>query len=145
MIITKRVEFDYGHRIPNHKSKCFSPHGHLCVLEVTLEGDVKSIRGESDDGMVLDFSDVKAVIMELIVNKWDHAFLIWEGDTLLLDALDKFGWKINILPCVPTAEELAEYIFGILDKAYSELYKDELKLTQVRFYETPNSWADAKR
>lgn len=144
MIITKRIGFDYGHRVPYHKSKCSSPHGHRSTLEVTLEGDINPVRGESDDGMVLDFSDVKRIATELIADRWDHAFLIWEEDTILLDALDNHGWKIDVLSCVPTAENLAQYAFDILAKAYYELYKDKLKLKRVRFYETPNSWADAE-
>jgi 6-pyruvoyltetrahydropterin/6-carboxytetrahydropterin synthase len=36
--VTKIVEWDMGHRVPNHKSKCRNPHGHRYRLEVTIGG-----------------------------------------------------------------------------------------------------------
>lgn len=144
--ITKVVEFDAGHRIPSHKSKCRHLHGHRYRLEVTLEGDIKPVRGESDDGMVLDFGDVKAIALAEIHDKWDHATLVWEGDRALLAALEKLpGNATVVLPVVPTAENLASLIFEILDRAYSSKYGSTLRLSRVRLYETPTSWADQVR
>ena len=59
MQITTRLEFDAGHRIPNHKSQCRNLHGHRYVLEITLSGDIITQKEVSEDGMVMDFSDVK--------------------------------------------------------------------------------------
>ena len=61
MQITTRLEFDAGHRIPSHKSQCRNLHGHRYAIEITLSGDVIHSEGVSDDGMVMDFSDVKAI------------------------------------------------------------------------------------
>ncbi|MHB8760606.1 MAG: 6-pyruvoyl trahydropterin synthase family protein, partial [Thiobacillus sp.] len=36
MLITRRLEFDAGHRIPNHGSQCRHLHGHRYALEITL-------------------------------------------------------------------------------------------------------------
>ncbi|MDP2056292.1 MAG: 6-carboxytetrahydropterin synthase, partial [Thiobacillus sp.] len=36
MLITRRLEFDAGHRIPNHASQCRHLHGHRYALEITL-------------------------------------------------------------------------------------------------------------
>ena len=41
LTITKRLEFDAGHRIPQHKSQCRNLHGHRYALEITLEGDAR--------------------------------------------------------------------------------------------------------
>ena len=46
---------------------------------------------------------------------------------------------------VPTAENLAAEAFRILDAAYLDIYGNQLRLEQVRLYETPNNWADAVR
>ncbi|MBI4225594.1 6-carboxytetrahydropterin synthase [Candidatus Roizmanbacteria bacterium] len=46
MVITKIIEFDMGHRIPNHKSQCRNLHGHRYKLEVNLEGDVEEKKEE---------------------------------------------------------------------------------------------------
>ena len=140
MRITKRIEFDYGHRIPYHNSKCRSPHGHRAVLEITVEGDIKPIRNQSDDGMVIDFSEIKALASALVGDKWDHAFLVWEGDTSTVYFLLQNKFKCDILPVIPTAENLVELAYDMLEKAYLDI---GLTLSRVRFYETPNSWADA--
>ena len=59
MQITRRLEFDAGHRIPNHTSQCKHLHGHRYALEVTLSGDLVQQKGVSEQGMVMDFTDVK--------------------------------------------------------------------------------------
>jgi 6-pyruvoyltetrahydropterin/6-carboxytetrahydropterin synthase len=38
MRITRRLEFDAGHRIPDHASQCRHLHGHRYALEITLSG-----------------------------------------------------------------------------------------------------------
>uniref|UniRef100_UPI000666AF60 6-carboxytetrahydropterin synthase n=2 Tax=Burkholderia cepacia complex TaxID=87882 RepID=UPI000666AF60 len=75
MLITRKLEFDAGHRIPDHRSQCRNLHGHRYVLEITLRGDLVDTEGAPDRGMVMDFADVKALAMEHLVSKWDHAFL----------------------------------------------------------------------
>ena len=39
MQITRRLEFDAGHRIPDHQSQCRHLHGHRYAIEITLAGD----------------------------------------------------------------------------------------------------------
>ncbi len=62
MEITTRMEFDSGHRIPNHKSSCKNLHGHRYAIEVTVKGEIMSNQNDSDFGMVLDFKDAKEII-----------------------------------------------------------------------------------
>ena len=78
--VTRRLEFDAGHRIPDHRSQCRNLHGHRYVLEITLTGDVVQAPGESDNGMLMDFSEIKQIAKQHIVDVWDHAFLVYEGD-----------------------------------------------------------------
>lgn len=145
MEITKRVEFDAGHRVPSHRSKCCNMHGHRYVMEVTLKGQIKPVRGESDDGMVLDFADVKT-IAQALVERWDHAFIVFDKDTQCRAALSAMGTehKTVIVPFIPTVENLADAAFVELAKMYREKFGDALFLTKVRLFETPNSWADSK-
>jgi len=79
--ITRKLEFDAGHRIPDHKSQCRNLHGHRYTLEITLVGGVIEDEGSSDNGMIMDFSDVKALAKEHLVDVWDHAFLVYAKDT----------------------------------------------------------------
>ena len=62
--IRRYVETDTGHRVPNHKSKCKHLHGHRYRFEAEIEGDVVEVSGVSDEGMLMDFSDISKVLME---------------------------------------------------------------------------------
>lgn len=146
MFITRRLEFDAGHRIPHHKSQCRHLHGHRYALEVTLSGEIIQTEGASEQGMVMDFTDVKNIALEKIANVWDHAFLVYRGDHVVLDFLNNMpGHKTVVLDSVPTAENLALEAFKVLDAAYIDVYGNQLRLERVRLYETPNNWADAAR
>lgn len=144
MHITTRLEFDAGHRIPNHKSQCRNLHGHRYALEITLSGDIITAENISENGMVMDFSDVKAIARSSVVDVWDHAFLVYQRDTEVLNFLNSLPeHKTVIFPTVPTAENMASEAFRILKSKYHDTYGNHLKLEKVRLYETPNSWADA--
>lgn len=146
MQITRRLEFDAGHRIPNHNSQCKHLHGHRYALEITLSGDIITQEGASAQGMVMDFSDVKRIAKEQVVDAWDHAFLVYRGDTAVLEFLNAMpGHKTVVLDVVPTAENLAQVAFRLLDHAYRDTYNTHLTLQRVRLYETPNNWADCLR
>ena len=146
MQITRRLEFDAGHRIPDHKSQCRHLHGHRYALEVTLSGDIIHQTGNAANGMVMDFSDVKAIVNEQVVNVWDHAFLVYSEDHVVIQMLATIpDHKTVVLPRVPTAENLARIAFDLLDLAFQDTYGNHLQLERVRLYETPNCWADALR
>ena len=144
MEITTRLEFDAGHRIPHHKSQCRNLHGHRYVIEITLSGDIISKDHTSEDGMVMDFSDVKRIARDCVVDIWDHAFIVYKNDLKVLDFLNTLpNHKTVVFQKVPTAENMATEAFRILNNQYQNTYNNQLKLTRVRLYETPNSWADA--
>jgi len=144
MEITTRLEFDAGHRIPHHNSQCRNLHGHRYVIEITLGGDIIKKDQTSENGMVMDFSDVKRIARESVVGVWDHAFLVYKNDRSVLDFLNSLpDHKTVVFEEVPTAENMAAEAFRILQNQYQDTFGNHLKLTRVRLYETPNSWADA--
>ncbi len=146
MRITRRLEFDAGHRIPDHRSQCRHLHGHRYAIEITLAGDIIRQAGSPVDGMVMDFADVKKLAREHLVDAWDHAFLVYRGDHAVVTLLQSLpGHKTVVLDLVPTAENLALIAFRILDQVYRDTYGNHLRLERVRLYETPNCWADALR
>ena len=146
MLITRRLEFDAGHRIPNHASQCRHLHGHRYALEITLSGEIIRTEGAAEQGMVMDFSDVKSIANAVLVKRWDHAFLVYQGDRAVVEFLGSLPeHKTVVLPVVPTAENLAAEAFRMLDAAYIDTYGNQLTLQRVRLYETPNNWADAVR
>ena len=144
MQITTRLEFDAGHRIPSHKSQCRNLHGHRYTLEITLSGDIITQDNVSESGMVMDFSDVKRIARESVVDVWDHAFLVFKDDLEVLNFLNSLpDHKTVVFSTVPTAENMVAEAFKILKNQYTDIYGNHLKLERVRLYETPNSWADA--
>ena len=53
MQITRRLEFDAGHRIPDHASQCRHLHGHRYVIEISLSGNIIDKAGDAANGMAL--------------------------------------------------------------------------------------------
>ena len=127
MIITSRMEFDAGHRIPNHKSSCRNLHGHRYAIEVSLSGHIIQEENESDFGMVIDFKDAKELVKKTIVDPWDHAFIVYEKDLEVLDFLNSLpNHKTVILSMVPTAENMAIIAFEMLEKAFSLKFDNKI-------------------
>lgn len=146
MRITRRLEFDAGHRIPNHSSQCRHLHGHRYAIEITLSGPVVATAGAADEGMVMDFSAVKVIAQQHVVDPWDHAFLAWKQDAVVVAFLAGLpGHKTVLFDAPPTAEHLAQTAFVLLDQHYMKQYGGDLRLERIRLYETPNCWADALR
>jgi len=144
MLITRRLEFDAGHRIPDHASQCRHLHGHRYAIEITLRGRIIDRAGDTANGMVMDFSQVKCLAQEHLIDRWDHAFLAYQGDREVVDLLARIpNHKTVLLDRVPTAENLASIAFAILAGVYTNKYGNDLKLERVRLYETPNCWAEA--
>jgi 6-pyruvoyltetrahydropterin/6-carboxytetrahydropterin synthase len=141
--ITRRLEFDSGHRIPNHDGQCRHLHGHRYAIEVTLTGEVADHPGKADDGMVLDFGDIKRLTNQYVVEPWDHAFLVAKEDEKLVSFLASLpNHKTVIMEHVPTVENLATTAFAILQPVFNKAFGGRLELSAVRLYETPNCWAD---
>ena len=143
LTITRKLEFDAGHRIPDHNSQCRNLHGHRYVLEITLTGGVIEQDGQSDNGMIMDFSDVKKLANSALVDVWDHAFLVYEKDHTVRAFLDSLpNHKTVVLPLVPTIENLAKIAFDILKNTYTDNFGTGLTLHKIKLFETPNCWAE---
>ena len=146
MLITRRLEFDSGHRIPAHDSQCRHLHGHRYAIEISLSGDIITATGTAQQGMVMDYSEVKRIAQSALVDKWDHAFLVYAEDKPVRDFLQSLpDHKTVVLNVPPTAENLVMIAFRILEAAFIDQYGNHLRLEKVRLYETPNCWADAVR
>ncbi|MFX8176193.1 6-carboxytetrahydropterin synthase, partial [Acinetobacter baumannii] len=89
-------------------------------LELTLTGEVLHNDKAADDGMILDFGDVKQLANKHLVDLWDHAFLVYRGDTKLVEFLNDMegGHKTVVLNDVPTVENLAQVAFDILEPVF---------------------------
>ena len=138
--VTKIIEWDMGHRVPNHKNKCRNPHGHRYRLELTLKGVVNQSQGQSDEGMVVDFGDIKELLKSCIHDPLDHGFMIYEHDKLISalneEQIEEFSFiKVSF---IPTAENIILWCYQQL----SPKIPAGICISRMRLYETPNSWAD---
>ena len=66
MKIGKVIQWDMGHRVLNHRSVCKGLHGHRYKAEICVEGDLIKEKGVSEEGMVIDFADIKKVALKFI-------------------------------------------------------------------------------
>jgi 6-pyruvoyltetrahydropterin/6-carboxytetrahydropterin synthase len=145
MSVTTEVTFPAGHRVQRHTSKCRTPHGHQYRVRVTVTGDVVEAE-TADDGMVIDFAIVKMWMNLRVHDVLDHAFIVEDDDAAMLDALAaparhaEPDWKIVVFPFAPTAENLAEWVYGELVKLAKEHWFD-VDISAVEVWETPTSCA----
>ena len=135
-LVGKIFTFDAAHQLVGHKGKCANLHGHTYKLEVRLYGDVISReQSESDEGFVIDFSDLKEVVKKKVVDPMDHAFLA-EGIEPALESLHLSGSKVCYLGFRSTCENMAAFICHRLKQYYPKL------IHSVVLWETPTSYAE---
>ena len=139
--ISKEIEFDMGHRVSTHGSKCKNPHGHRYKVRVTCEGHIIDDPSRSDHGMLIDFGNLKGVMNNKIHDVLDHAFVIWEQDQVTWDAMDGHGWLLVKFPLLPTAENIARWAWEQIVYEIEYLFGNDLKLYEVAVWETPTSVA----
>ena len=142
MKIGKVIQWDMGHRVLNHRSVCKGLHGHRYKAEICVEGDLVEKKDASEEGMVIDFADIKKTAQKFIQEELDHAFMVWEKDIELLEFFkNSKGHKPVIVQFTPTAENVAAYIFNELKDKFTDVFKTGLHLQSVKLWETPSSYA----
>src|SRR2546421_7822187 len=133
--VSKEIELDAGHRVPDHGSKCRSPHGHRYRVRATCEGDVIDEIGAEDSGMVIDFSLLKSWLHEQVHQPLDHAFILHEKDVTLIAALaqgasdDGADWNIVAFPYIPTAENIARWCWEQLAPLVKNYWRNAMTLS----------------
>lgn len=165
--ITREIGIDAGHRIPDHGSKCRNIHGHRYRILATVSSDRLHPSGEQK-GMVLDFSFLKAIMMDEIDTPCDHGLILSRHDPLLslmvdeetveriqqqfdLGLLDppanryrvlKDPWgKLYIIDNPPTAEVLAQHWYRRIAPKVMAESKRLAKVESITVWETPNCYA----
>jgi 6-pyruvoyltetrahydropterin/6-carboxytetrahydropterin synthase len=127
-LVTKRIEFCYGHRLLDYNGICKHPHGHNAIVEVDVRTDSLDERN-----MVADFSDIKRLVKGWIDRELDHKMILRHDDPLV-EPLRALGEPVFTLESNPTVERIARLIF--------EMSRDSgLDVTAVRVWETPSSVA----
>lgn len=128
-IVKTEDSFDSAHFLARYNGKCRNIHGHRWRVVIEIAGE------NLDDGMVVDFTDIKAVLKSLTDNL-DHS-LVMEKDTLkpqTYECLVDEGFRIMIMDFRPTAENFAKYFFD-------EIKNKGFNIRAAEVYETPNNCA----
>ncbi|MFQ5882403.1 MAG: 6-pyruvoyl tetrahydropterin synthase family protein [Candidatus Methylomirabilales bacterium] len=137
MKVSRDFEFDAAHRVLGHRGRCAYLHGHRYRLRVVVEAP-----DLNDLGILIDFADIKRIVEERLVGKWDHAALFRDDDPLVravLQAQPEVPERVVTLPDNPTAEVMVRTAFQEIAKALPE----GLTLAEVTLWETPNCSASA--
>lgn len=69
MILKREFSFDAAHYLPDYHGKCERLHGHTYRAALFVEGV------PDEEGMVMDFVELKESIRERVLSKLDHACL----------------------------------------------------------------------
>ncbi len=137
--VSKVFDFEMAHALWGYDGKCSNVHGHSYRLTVTVEGEVRQETGHPKDGMVVDFSDLKAVVKSQVVDVYDHALVINEQTPQeLVQMLQKHYAKVYLTPWQPTCENLLlEYV-----RRLQKHLPTGLKLCYAKLQETATSYAE---
>ena len=108
LTVSKQCQFDAAHVLTNHAGQCKNLHGH------TYRVIVEVAEGNGDGDMVIDFKDLKQVMREVVMERFDHAFIFDEASASeceIAAVIAKHGMRSVGLPFRSTAENLARYFF----------------------------------
>ena len=134
LTVFKECRFDAAHILTHHSGQCKNLHGHTyrVIVEVRASSE--------DEDMVIDFKDLKHLIEERILSRFDHSFIYdetSESQREIAAVIKKYGMKSVALPFRSTAENLARYFF--------EALADKVAVAGVKVYETPDSCAEYRK
>ncbi|MBS4033118.1 MAG: 6-carboxytetrahydropterin synthase [Ignavibacterium sp.] len=132
MKIAKEFRWEMGHRLPEHFGQCKNIHGHSYKMLVEFEGELDK------NEMIIDYYDVEKIINP-IIEKLDHAFMVNKDDGIMLEFLEKMNSKKVVVDFQSTAENICLYLLNEVKKAS---LPENVSHIKVRVYETPFDYAE---
>ncbi len=122
--LTCEASFDAAHFLTNYEGKCANIHGHRWRVILAIKGDL-------DNGMVVDFNIIKKDLKELC-DYFDHTFIV-EKDSLKKELFDLLNeeFTLRVVPFRTTAENFSKCFYDELSKKYD--------VEEICVYETPNN------
>ena len=138
--ITKKFTFETAHALFGYDGKCSNFHGHSYKLYVTIIGTPIVEKSDPKYGMVMDFTDLKAIVKPNIEDVFDHATLLNKNTPhqKLAEILIENGHKILLVDYQPSTEMM------LIDfaKKIKPLLPDHITLHSLKLQETENSHAE---
>lgn len=138
--ITKQFNFETGHALYGYDGKCRNVHGHSYKLSVTVIGTPITDNTNVKFGMVIDFSDLKKIVLEEVVDVFDHATVFNKNTphVELANELSTRGHHVILVDYQPTSENM---VVDFAEKIKSRLPQD-INLFSLRLQETESSFAE---
>ncbi len=138
--ITKQFNFETGHALYGYDGKCRNVHGHSYKLSVTVIGQPITDANHVKLGMVIDFTDLKKIVKEEIVDKFDHATVFNKNTphVELAKELTDRGHNVILADYQPTSENM---VIDFSKKITARL-PENIKLHSLRLQETETSFAE---
>lgn len=138
--ITKQFNFETGHALYGYDGKCRNVHGHSYKLSVTVIGQPITDSSHVKLGMVIDFTDLKKIVKEEIVDKFDHATVFNKNTphVELAKELTDRGHNVILADYQPTSENM------VIDfaKKISARLPENITLHSLKLQETETSFAE---
>lgn len=137
--ITKQFNFETGHALYGYDGKCRNVHGHSYKLDVTVIGSPIDDNSNVKYGMVIDFSDLKKIVKEEVVDVFDHATVFNKNTphVELAKELEDRGHHVILVDYQPTSEMM---IIDFASKIKKRLPKN-IELFSLKLQETETSFA----
>ncbi|MDR1671188.1 MAG: 6-carboxytetrahydropterin synthase [Alistipes sp.] len=116
ILITKEFSFEMAHALEDHDGACSRIHGHSYRLWVTVGGTPLADSASPKQGMVVDFGDLKRIVGEAIISRFDHAFVVRRtaANSALVDAMAAHYQGVHIVDWQPTSENLVAHFVELL-------------------------------
>ncbi len=132
MKIAKEFRWEMGHRLPEHFGLCKNIHGHSYKMIVEFEGELDK------NQMVIDYYDVEKIINP-VIEKLDHSFMVTNDDIIVLEFLEKMNSKKVVVGFNSTAENICNYLLSEIKKCS---LPSNISSVKVRVYETQYDYAE---
>ena len=138
--ITKQFSFETGHALHGYDGKCRNVHGHSYKLSVTVIGNPIEDSSHVKFGMVIDFSDLKKIVKEEIVDVCDQATVFNKNTphVELAKELSQRGHNVLLVDYQPTSEMM---VIDFAEKIKTRLPKN-ITLHSLKLQETETSYAE---
>ena len=138
--ITKRFSFEAGHALYGYDGKCKNLHGHSYKLSVTVVGSPITDKTNPKFGMVIDFTDLKRIVIEEIIDKFDHSTIFNKNTPhiKLAKTLKDEGHNVLLVDYQPTTECMVTDFA----KKITERLPNNIKLSSLKLQETESSYAE---
>ncbi len=135
--VTKEFSFEAAHALDGYDGACKHMHGHSYKLYVTVIGSPLEDSTSPKEGMVVDFSLLKGIVKSKVVDIFDHALVMREGDTKIAQLEEQFG-NVVVVPYRPTCECM---VADFAQRIASQL-PSGIELHHIKLHETATSYAE---